>query len=256
MSLGDLYNKNQEAYNQYWEIMTGQHDIYPVGNLAPEPETPLPNPESVPALTDTKAVVDLINTYNAQYFAKLSEMFTALKEGLSKQIWMTKNPNWVEPPIIANQIDAFNAGSVKIAPSGELELIKIIIPKGYVAVIDRFGNEADSGDEAWDDVEWTFKIDQKFLDSSVEWYNYDTTVPTPANVKGKQYTGFHIQLGQIFDPCKFSMPFILTERQIFSVYVKNLSSTVTYYANARVMGFLWQPRLRTSGGYPIEYHLP
>ena len=212
MSLKDIFSSNQ-AY-PYWKIEKGGIDIP----------------------TDAK-------------FTELE----LLANFLTRNVFFNKNPNWIEPPYSASIIDCFNPGSVRVlAGVSNLELLKITVPKGHIAVLTRFGNQAE-GLMAWDDLKWTIKVDGKILNTSSEWY-YQSTANPPVQTRGEQYNQFSIQIGEIQNPTAFSMPIILKPDQIFSVYITNTNATVVYQANARVMGYLWSPTQLTQGGYPVEMH--
>jgi hypothetical protein len=253
MALGDLWDSYRELYNRYREIHQGQPDLIEDISVSPEQAPALPDPTKLTQDPKSQEALAIRNVYESFFLASLKYLLDGFKNILSQEVFFTKNPNWIEPPLQAKIIDIFNPGPVQIAPSTTLELLKITVPKGAIAVINRFGNQAETGGEAWEKLAWNIKVDQLVLGSSAEWY-YQSTANPPVTTRGEQYKDFHIQLGEIHNPTFFPMPFILREGQIFSVYVTNPDTVITYFANARVMGYLWVPVYASGNVYQKEMH--
>jgi hypothetical protein len=208
--MGDVFDPIQDPMNEYWRVEFGQP------GRTPQDIVGMPRPKLPP-----------------QKENELKEMARLIQVVLQLTPTFTKHPAYLQPPLASYTIDTYK-NTERALPFGvPTEIVRIVVPKGGLLVLRRFANLLESP-AAFDDVTWSFQVDQQDIQIPTEWYD-------GAVAKENTYVGFQEQLGRIEEPYEFTMPILVGEERQFRVVATNNNIAITHDARVRLTGWLYIP---------------
>lgn len=211
--MGDAFDPMLDINNQHWRQQYGWPGDIPQEIIGKQTE-PLPEAQ--------QAVVD--------------EMARRMAVVLTNIVQYTRNPAYLQPPLRSFVVDMYKNNELALPPAmaAPLQVMRLVVPRGAIAVIKAVGTELESP-MSHADVLWFFRIDNENMQIPIEWYD-------GAAAKETTYVNFRPSLGTVLNPLDLSMPIIVEEDREFSILAQNQAPIVWHDARARIKGWLFIPQ--------------
>lgn len=217
MGLGDIGMKNLDPLDRYFDI---------INNPAVLPRRPWnvkPGKEKVliPGMEGFQQLLEKV--VQPDQWQMLVDFMTLLKT----DVFFTKKPNWLEPPITATENELISEDPVAIL-STPTDIVTYTVPDRHVAVVTAFGNAIDDP-TLWGTVIWNVLLNEKPI---------------------KNWQDFKRQRGMIWNPTRLVFPFVLPPNSKFRVTAESASAVDGF---ARCSGYVFPLKFFTQDGTYRDY---
>ncbi len=211
--LGDIAPASVDPMERYFRIIRGQVQLPRRGWIV----TPKWTPEVVPGMESFQKIFEEHEL--PRKWQMLEDFFILLQRGR----FMTKAPNWIEPPITAEMEDLVNEAGVDVL-STDTDVITYTVPDRCVAVFKSFGHMLTVG-STWGTVVWNIFVNEAPV---------------------RTYMDFTQQRGTVPAPTAFPKPITLKGRDVIKVTARTPGTAVKAFA--RLAGFVIAAETITQDG--------
>ncbi len=212
-SLGDIAPASVDPMERYFRIVRGQVQLPRRGWIV--------NPKWTPPLVNgMEAFQRIFEEHELPRRWQMAEDFFVL---LQRGRFMSKGPNWIEPPITAEMEDLVNETAVVVGAT-DTTVVTYTVPDRCIASFKAFGQMLTVA------AEW----------GTVAWNIYVNEAPV------RTYQNFTQQRGTVVSPTPFPKPITLKGRDIIKVTAKTSGAAVSAFA--RLSGFVIAAETVTQDG--------
>lgn len=211
--LGDIAPSSVDPMERYFQILRGQVTLPRRGWIV----QPKWMPPFVPGMEKFQEIFE--NHELPRQWQLLEDFFILLQRGR----FLTKGPNWIEPPITAEMQDLVSEVEVALDTT-DATVVTYTVPDRCVACFQTFGHGLSLAAQ-WGTVIWTIDINQKPV---------------------RTYHDFRLQRGTIVQPTPFPKPITLKGRDVLRVRARRGATAVS--ATARIQGYVIAAETVTQDG--------
>ena len=221
--VGDFSDKGMDPLDTYLDIVS-QGTRLPQRKWIVQPQW---NPPSISGLEQIQKFYE--GHMLPREWQLLADLWTKFQCGT----YFVKRPNWIEPPITAENIDLRNVVTIDSSLYlGFTIVLDFTCPDRYVGTIPRFGQGL-SNPANWGFVNWIIQINGRPV---------------------RNYNLFTDQIGTTVDPTEVPVPFKLKGGDRFQVLAQPFFPTPQVNVFARAWGWIFPAKKVTQDGSFADYH--
>lgn len=211
--LGDIAPASVDPMERYFRIVRGQVQLPRRGWIVNPQWTP-------PVVQGMEPFQKIYEEHELPRRWQMAEDFFIL---LQRGRFMTKAPNWIEPPITAEMEDLANSVQVLVGAT-DTDIVTYTVPDRVVASFLAFGHGLTVAAE-WDNVIWNIFVNNRAV---------------------RTYFDFRQQRGTTVSPTPFPKPITLRGRDVIRVTARTAGAAVSAYA--RLPGYVIAAETVTQDG--------
>ncbi len=212
--LGDIAPASVDPMERYFRILRGQVSLPRRGWIV-QPEWA---PPSIPGAEMLQKILEEHSI--PRQWQMMEDLFVLFQRGR----FMTKGPNWIEPPITAEMEDLVSEDPVALSNGAAVDVLSYTVPDRCVAAFQTFGHLLTTLSE-WGVVTWTVFVNERPV---------------------RTYQNFKQQRGTVAAPTPLPKPITLKGKDV--MVLRATAAGVAVSAIARMQGFVIPVKTVTQDG--------